>query len=274
MKTQSFTFASTLAAALACTALAAAEGDSHPQQGSSSSDVQKTAGESSSGSTAMGGMNSDQVRQAQRELSSRGLYRGSIDGIAGAQFKQALTRFQAQQGLPVNGRIDTRTSKALGIQSERLPVSGSDVQQTRKTGTADVAQHSSSMGQNRSDSQMDSSDVERQVGSERGSIQLSSLNGSEARQLQTRLRELGFYQGELDGIAGQQTRLALQRYFQHQSELAMQGELDQSLLSSLGVNLTSRAAVSGSDAPTTSRPQSSTSGTPSKTTTTTTTTTK
>jgi peptidoglycan hydrolase-like protein with peptidoglycan-binding domain len=41
--------------------------------------------------------------------------------------------------------------------------------------------------------------------------------------VQTRLQELGFYQGQVDGVFGQGTRAAVQRFFQTQTDLAGRG---------------------------------------------------
>ena len=49
---------------------------------------------------ASSGMNRMQIEEVQRELQSRGLYSGAIDGMAGPQTLSAVRQFQAQQGLP------------------------------------------------------------------------------------------------------------------------------------------------------------------------------
>ncbi len=51
----------------------------------------------------------------QSELARRGYYQGPIDGVIGSDSSQAIQTFQAAQGLPVNGRIDPKLLKALGV---------------------------------------------------------------------------------------------------------------------------------------------------------------
>jgi peptidoglycan hydrolase-like protein with peptidoglycan-binding domain len=57
----------------------------------------------------------DQVREAQQQLQSQGLYRGRIDGILGPETKQALDRFQKNNGLSQIATLDQPTmDKLLG----------------------------------------------------------------------------------------------------------------------------------------------------------------
>ena len=51
----------------------------------------------------------------QTELSRMGYYRGAIDGLIGPMTRSALTRFQADNRLPVTSRIDGPTLAALGL---------------------------------------------------------------------------------------------------------------------------------------------------------------
>jgi hypothetical protein len=49
----------------------------------------------------------------QSTLADRGYYHGQIDGVIGDGTRSAVRRFQRDSGLPVTGRIDTRTLRAL-----------------------------------------------------------------------------------------------------------------------------------------------------------------
>ena len=51
----------------------------------------------------------------QSELTRRGHYHGPTDGVIGSDSSEAIRAFQAAQGLPVTGRIDTKLLRALGI---------------------------------------------------------------------------------------------------------------------------------------------------------------
>jgi peptidoglycan hydrolase-like protein with peptidoglycan-binding domain len=64
-------------------------------------------------SPADGSLRKDDIRWAQVELRTRGLYNGSLDGILGPQTKQALDQFQAKNGLNRTSSLDATTWDAL-----------------------------------------------------------------------------------------------------------------------------------------------------------------
>ncbi|HEU0155077.1 MAG TPA: peptidoglycan-binding domain-containing protein [Stellaceae bacterium] len=55
----------------------------------------------------------DDVRWAQIELRNDGLYNGSLDGVAGRRTRQALRKFQQDNGLKQTASLDAPTWKAL-----------------------------------------------------------------------------------------------------------------------------------------------------------------
>jgi peptidoglycan hydrolase-like protein with peptidoglycan-binding domain len=55
----------------------------------------------------------DDIRWAQVELRTRGLYNGSLDGVLGPQTKQALDQFQTINGLNRTSSLDAATWDAL-----------------------------------------------------------------------------------------------------------------------------------------------------------------
>ena len=60
------------------------------------------------------------VAEVQRQLMSRGYYRGRVDGRPGRRTAFALRAFQFQSGLPPTGRLDTTTLNALELSNENL----------------------------------------------------------------------------------------------------------------------------------------------------------
>lgn len=52
--------------------------------------------------------------RVQAQLSRLGYYRGEVDGDFGPQTSRALRQFQAENGLPITGRIDRATLATLG----------------------------------------------------------------------------------------------------------------------------------------------------------------
>ena len=61
------------------------------------------------------GSSGTEVEEIQRVLKERGLFTGEITGYYGEQTRQAVTKFQKQQGLSQTGAADEATLKRLGI---------------------------------------------------------------------------------------------------------------------------------------------------------------
>ena len=60
------------------------------------------------------------VRRAQSELKREGLYGGRVDGVAGQQTTQAISKFQQREGLQQNGRVDQATLRRMTIIALRI----------------------------------------------------------------------------------------------------------------------------------------------------------
>jgi peptidoglycan hydrolase-like protein with peptidoglycan-binding domain len=65
----------------------------------------------------------DEIMRAQQALDQKGFHAGRADGVLGPRTKQALNRFQQQQGLQQTGQLDNRTLSALGL-SQRPATTG------------------------------------------------------------------------------------------------------------------------------------------------------
>jgi peptidoglycan hydrolase-like protein with peptidoglycan-binding domain len=59
------------------------------------------------------------VQAAQRGLKQAGFYFGDTTGVYDSETAAALTRFQIRNGLPINGKLDAATAKALGVASAK-----------------------------------------------------------------------------------------------------------------------------------------------------------
>src|SRR6516164_4745246 len=58
-------------------------------------------------------LSKDDVRWAQVELHTIGLYYGSLDGVAGSETKRALLEFQENNGLERTATLDQQTADVL-----------------------------------------------------------------------------------------------------------------------------------------------------------------
>jgi peptidoglycan hydrolase-like protein with peptidoglycan-binding domain len=55
------------------------------------------------------------VVAAQSRLQKLGYYRGAVDGAYGPLTAEAIRGFQADNGLPITGDLDSRTQRRLGL---------------------------------------------------------------------------------------------------------------------------------------------------------------
>jgi peptidoglycan hydrolase-like protein with peptidoglycan-binding domain len=53
---------------------------------------------------------------AQAELANMGYYNGDVDGVPGPQTRQAIADYQADNNLPVDGRLNPPTQVSLGLE--------------------------------------------------------------------------------------------------------------------------------------------------------------
>jgi hypothetical protein len=56
-----------------------------------------------------------EIRRVQEVLIEKGFFHGRVDGLFSPEFKEALIKFQEREGIEASGRIDERTSAALGV---------------------------------------------------------------------------------------------------------------------------------------------------------------
>jgi len=79
------------------------------------------------------------------------------------------------------------------------------------------------------------------------SVRLSSLDQQQLKDVQTQLKDLGLYKGTVDGVMGNQTRGALQAFFQQQVSLLGQGRITDQALSGFGFAKSDIEKVRGVD---------------------------
>lgn len=160
----------------------------------------------------------DQIADMQRALISRNLYQGKADGVWGPKTESAVRNFQTQSGLEATGALNEPTARALGLDTntmDRQTVSGTDSAPTTSTAPGTPAPQAN-------------------IEDSTTNVKLDSLNQQQASELQQRLQLLGYYRGPVDGKVGEATRVALQRYFQRQADLARQGVISNATIGMFG----------------------------------------
>lgn len=139
-----------------------------------------------------------EVKQLQQRLKDLGYYSGDVDGQYGTGTQTAVTAFQAQHGLKADGVAGEQTLAILYSESAQTFV-------PTPTPSATPAMLS------------------------------SGSSGDEVKALQSRLQQLGFYSGVLDGDYGKATRAAV-KLFQVQHGLDDDGIAGQKTLEMLYSN--------------------------------------
>ena len=133
------------------------------------------------------------VRALQRRLRELGYYHGSVDGSYGRETENAVMAFQLSRGLKADGVAGTSTLAALY---------GSSATAAPRTATPQPTTEISSTGY---------------ITLESGS------SGEQVKTLQNRLKELGYYHGNVDGNFGEGTETAVMA-FQQNNNLTVDGK--------------------------------------------------
>ena len=154
--------------------------------------------------------NTFSIREVQQILQQLGFTPGPADGIMGQQTKDALKKFQQQQNIPQTGRTDQATLQQLekrkGHSQQRATVQPQNKkQQIQRSNNKNGVNH-----------QMYARKTAR----------------DDIKQMQQQLTDLGYHPGPADGIMGDKTRQALQR-FQSDRNLPESKQLDQRTMEAL-----------------------------------------
>lgn len=146
------------------------------------------------------------VMLVQDRLRQHGAYAGRVDGIWGPDSQAALERFQQSRGLQVTGQLNPATAATLGLRPVEL-VAARQAAPGYAAG-ADAAPYAALSG---------------------------PLSPAAVRNIQARLRALGFYRGPVDGIWGPQTQAAMER-FQQGRGLQPSGQINPVTAQALGLD--------------------------------------
>jgi len=138
----------------------------------------------------------------QERLRQAGAYPGRPDGVWGPDSQAALERFQQRNGLQVTGQLNQATAVTLGLNPGDLLAAGPSPVPPAVP-PADPAP--------------------------------GSLSRAAVRNVQGRLRALGFYRGTVDGLWGAGTQAAIER-FQQGRGLQPTGQLNPATAQAMGLD--------------------------------------
>lgn len=161
------------------------------------------AAQTAPGLTYMQPLSPAALMSVQERLRQMGAYSGRVDGVWGPDSQSALERFQQGRGLQVSGQLNQATAATLGLNPVELlaarpgPATGADA--------APLAAASNTLS--------------------RGAV----------RNVQSRLRALGFYRGQVDGAWGAGTQAAIER-FQQGRGLQSTGQINPATAQAMGLD--------------------------------------
>jgi len=152
------------------------------------------------------------VMAVQQRLKQNGAYAGPTDGVWGPESAAALQQFQRANGLQVTGQLNQATVATLGLNPADLLAAAPPGVPTASAAPAEP------------------------------------LSRDAIRAVQSRLRQLGFYPGRIDGIWGPGMQASLQR-FQQGRGLQATGQLNPATVTALGLDPNNLAAPPATVAP-------------------------
>jgi len=152
----------------------------------------------------------DLLREIQTALSVRGYYEGTLDGVYGSRTKKAISRFQADSDLTVDGeptvRLLTQVLLSASSRPQEVPVPKQPQIAQKPVETKKVALKASEPAEERSDGLV--------------------------AQIQSGLKAYGYDELKVDGKMGQNTATAIQR-FQLDYGMKITGEPSDTVLQKL-----------------------------------------
>ncbi|WP_165982648.1 peptidoglycan-binding domain-containing protein [Dankookia rubra] len=142
------------------------------------------------------------VTAVQEKLRQAGAYSGRADGVWGPDSQAALERFQSTHGLMTSTQLNPATAATLGLAPSELLAAGPGAGPAPGTPAA---------------------------------MATEPLNQAAVRNIQTRLKALNFYQGNVDGAWGASTQAAIER-FQQGRGLQATGQMNPVTARELGLD--------------------------------------
>jgi peptidoglycan hydrolase-like protein with peptidoglycan-binding domain len=150
------------------------------------------------------------VREVQGKLHAMAGYAGPIDGKWDAASQTALRNFQQARGLQSTGTMNEATAVMMGLDPASL-IAGAAAPPPADAAAAPPAPAATAPAP------------------------AFALGGDSIRMIQARLRQLGFYTGDIDGAWGAGSQSGLQN-FQAAHNLPADGRLDKATVQAMGID--------------------------------------
>jgi len=153
------------------------------------------------------GFSRENIMKVQEVLKSEGFYAGRVDGIIGPLTRSALEAYQRRHNLPVTGRIDEPTTRAMNL---NIDIGRRELREEERF---------------RTEREVGAPGVEESeaVKAEREELGFSRENIMKAQEV---LKSEGLYAGPVDGVLGPVTRSAIETY-QRRHNLPVTGRIDE-----------------------------------------------
>lgn len=186
--------------------------------------VQTPSGDGASGQSAVVQLTysqvlgADAVRAVQDRLRQANSYRGPTDGVWGTDSQSSLTAFQQTHGLQPTGQLNEATALLLGLSPSDILRANAQPRLPAAVATATALPPVSSVPGGVSPPE---------VG--------SRLTLAATRNLQSRLRQLGYYNGTIDGQWGPSSEGAITR-FQQASGIPPTGRVNPQTVAAMGLD--------------------------------------
>jgi peptidoglycan hydrolase-like protein with peptidoglycan-binding domain len=131
-----------------------------------------------SSARGMSGQSSENIKQVQEALKSKGHDPGPADGVMGPKTQQALRAFQKDSGMQATGRLDDKTASALGVDAAGSGKGSSSSGASSSTDKSSSGSGASSSGRSSSTDKSSSGDSSTGGASGSGSSKSGSSGSS------------------------------------------------------------------------------------------------
>jgi peptidoglycan hydrolase-like protein with peptidoglycan-binding domain len=147
------------------------------------------------------------VKEIQEILKEAGFEPGSIDGVMGGQTRAAIKEFQKKKSLKPTGKVDSTTQLALNREKG-----------ITKSSPQPYAEIANSLDRKSALTVKDAylervkDDLTKKAKAQDEVLSFRLKSKDRVKQVQSALKKANFYKGEIDGIFGPQTKMAIKAF--------------------------------------------------------------